>query len=210
MKKLLALTLLMFFIILTPGLTMAGESTEAFQEEYDRVKAMVDRVEEMKAEGDQAWKSQVMVAFRDAYGLYSKHPAAAETSFLVARCFYYNNRPGKASKALRKTFYYDSAHVGAHILKGDIAVAQLEASVGDMDTNNSAMISTAKRAYNKALKLHGIGEEDKSLVYLKLGDFYYQHARSKGKAIEQWEKAVETAPDSSAAAKASKRLSEHR
>ncbi len=206
MKKLLTLAALLFFIIFTPGLTMAGNSTEAFQDEYDRVKAMVDKAGEVKEDGGLAWRSEVVTAFRAASVLYKEHPRSADTAFLVARCYYYNDRPIKATRALKKTFYYDAAHVGANILKGDIAVLNIDEAADEEDFDLSFSVNKARRIYEGALDNSAISDEDKSLVYLKLGNLYDDYNVSKKKSMKYWEQAVASAPDSSTATEASKKL----
>jgi len=191
MKKfLIAMAFVLVFVSFGPTFTDAASDQEI-------TRAALDNIERMQLEGDKSWKSLIMEAFNSSWRLYREKPTVPETSFLVARAFFYNDRPGKAKKALNKTFYYDGKYVDAHILKVDIGLVNAKNDVEQYDGGiDSFQVELARRSYKKVLRLGGVDDEDRSEIFMKIGDLYVLTGMNRMRSVKYWQKSVDAAPES--------------
>lgn len=158
--------------------------------------ALLDKIERMQLDGDASWKSLIMKAFNKSWRVYKKKPTLPETSLCVARAYSYNGRPDKAKRSLKKTYYYDSQYVDAHILMADIKLAEYKNNFNDDDGIDFLQIEQTRKDYEKILLLKDIDDEDRSKVFMKIGDHYVDTAMNKEKAHKYWQKSYDTAPES--------------
>jgi tetratricopeptide (TPR) repeat protein len=170
-------------------------SEEKLQKDIKEVSTTLDIIEGLKDDEDDEWKALIMDTFMRAWKLYQEKPGMPETSLLVARSYYYNNRSDKAKSSLRKAFYHDNDFVGAHIL--DVAIKLLDAELDATDDGvDYLLIEKTRRDYEKILGMDGVKKEDESKIFYRIGIVYANRAFNKKKAKVYWQKAYEAAPDS--------------
>ncbi|VAV82252.1 hypothetical protein MNBD_DELTA01-1270 [hydrothermal vent metagenome] len=211
--------------LITVGPTLAGAATDkeiseakellrqveksSFDVELEETRGMLDKIERMQYGEDKTWKSLIMKAFKRSWRLYKKRPSVPETSFLVARSFFYNGRPDKAKRALRKTFYYNSKYVGAHILIADIKLAGSKNDIDDDDDGiDFLQIEQSRKTYEKVLLLKDVDDEDRSKVFMKIGDIYADMGIDKKKSQDYWQRSYDAAPESFWGKRSKKRMTE--
>ncbi len=110
-------------------------SEEKLQNEIKEVSTTLDKIEGLQDDGDNEWKGLIMDVYKNALKLYKREPGMPETSLLVARSFYYNERLSRAKTLLRKVFYYDGGLVGAYILDLDIKLLESKPNSSDQRTD---------------------------------------------------------------------------
>ncbi len=169
---------------------------DSFGVSLEETRALLDKIERMQLDGDKAWKSLIMKAFNQSWKLYKKKSSVPETSFLVARAYFYNGRPDKAKRALKKTFYYNGEYVDAHILRADIKLEESRNNIDDNDGIDFLQIEQSRKSYEKVLLLEDVDEEDRSKVFMKIGDLYANMGLNKKKSMKYWEKSYDAAPES--------------
>jgi len=222
MKKIVvAMALVLVFVSFGPTFTYAATDQEirdakellklveksSFDEKLEETRAALDNIERMQLEGDASWESIIMRVFNVSWKLYKKKPTVPETSFLVARSFYYNGRTDKAKRSLKKTFYYDSNYVDAHILKADIELVDAKNDMEQYDDGiDFIQIDQARKRYEKALRLDGVDDEDRSKIFMKIGDLYADMGLDRKKSNAYWEKSFDAAPESFWGKRSQKRM----
>lgn len=199
MKNFLAVFTMIFVFMVNNSFGEEGD----FKTRLAGAKELVDRVATLKEQNDPSWKTGVEVAYNTLRRLNIENSASPEVYLLLARCYYYNNRPSKAKKAIEKALFFNPTYREVFIFKGDMCVKEIK----EMSTSPEGIYSAScgrkdvEEAYGAALIVTGIDKDTESSIYLKFGDFYnlYNYSKDKEKARELWEKAVSTAPESSAA-----------
>ncbi len=182
---------------------------DSFEGILEETRATLDKIERMQLDGDKTWKSLIMKAYLSSWRLYKKKPSLPETSFLVARALFFNGRPDKAKRALKKTFYYDGKYVDAHILKVDIGLEDAKNDIEQFDDGvDFFQIEQARKRYEKVLLLKGVDDDAKSKVFMKIGDLYADMALNKKKSEQYWQKSYDAAPDSFWGKRSKARISE--
>jgi len=136
-----------------------------------------------------------MNAFTRAWRLYQENPGMPDTSLLVARSFYCNDRPKRALNSLRKTFYYGRGLVGAHILEVAAKFSEAELDASD-DGVDYLFIEQTRKNYEKILKMDGVKKKDESKIQYRIGVLYANYAFNKKKAKVYWQKSFDAAPES--------------
>jgi hypothetical protein len=157
---------------------------------------LLDKIERMQIEGDSSWKSLIIKAFNNSWRLYKKRASVPETSYLVARSFFYNGRPDKAKRSLRKTLYYNSLYVPAHIMWADIKLLESQNNIDSEDGIDFLQIEQMRKEYEKVFRLKGVTKEDESKIFMKIGNIYAEFALNKEKARDYWQKSYDAAPES--------------
>jgi tetratricopeptide (TPR) repeat protein len=170
-------------------------SEEKLQKEIKDVSTILDTIEGLKDDEDDEWKNLIMDVYMRAWKLYQEKPGMPETSFLVARSYYYNNRSDKAKSSLKKVFHNNSDFIGAHILAVAIKLLDAEFDAND-DGVNYFLIEKTRKDYEKILGMNGVTKEDESKIFYRIGTVYANRAFNKKKARVYWQKAYEAAPDS--------------
>ncbi len=146
------------------------------------------------------WKSKIYSAFGELKGLYRANATSHALYVSFAKCYWLNNRFGKAEKSLKKAFYYDPDNFEGLVLKGDMFFARSkivtidpnDMSASDRETYNRMRIS--RESYEKALSMNA-DPSAQAMIHFRLGDLYAYHHR-KAKRAEQLKKAIEISPDS--------------
>ncbi len=170
-------------------------SEEKLQREIEEISTTLDKIEGMQDDGDDAWKGLIMDTFGKAWQLYQREPGMPETSLLVARSYFYNGRPKRAINSLRKTFYYDSDFVGAHIL--NVAAKFSDAELDSTDDGvDYFLIEKVRKDYEKIFSMDGVKKTDESKVFYRIGKLYANNTFNKKKAKVYWQKAYDAAPES--------------
>ncbi len=147
------------------------------------------------------WKSKIYSAFGELKGLYGANATSPELYVAFAKCYWLNDRFNKATKSLKKAFYYDPDNFEGLVLKGDMYFARSKI-ITIIDTNNPGAsdeetyrrMRISIKSYEKALSMNA-DPSSQAMIQFKLGDLYAYHHR-KAKRIEQLKKAIEISPDS--------------
>lgn len=193
------LSVLVLFLFMVGNSFAEDKAIEAvdkiFQAKLAKYKKLVDNVEFLKEQNDSSWKSIIQYAvYKPLLVLVMEEPASAEVHLLLARCYLYNNRSSKAKAELERALLFSPDSIDVLIFAGDMKVDDFKRQMAD----NSYYVFSLKEvveAYEIALAASDGDKDRKSQIYYKMAKAY-KEASNKGKAIEYWEKAVSTAPDS--------------
>lgn len=197
MKNFLAVFTMIFVFMVNNSFGEEGD----FKTRLATAKELVDKVATLKEQNDPSWETGVEIAYNTLRRLNIESPASPEVYLLLARCYYYNNRTSKAKKSIEKALFFNSAYLEAFIFEGDMYSEEAKKNTGFGAGEEAAynFRKKAQKAYEAALFI--VKDRDKdaaSSIYLRLGNLNNIVSDSK-KAVEFWEKAVSTAPESSAA-----------
>ena len=133
------------------------------------------------------------------------YPYSPEVYYYYAKAYYLNGDWRRATKCLRKTFYFDPEYVDALVFKGDMNY-DFGMKTGWHVTSRFRLDKIALEAYEAAAHLSR-DTQSRAMLFLKMGDVYADLARNEKEARRYWRKCISTAPNSKAAFLASERMS---
>ncbi len=183
-----------------------------FQAKLAKYKKLVDNIEFLKEQNDSSWKGMIQAfVYKPLLVLVMEEPASAEVHLLLARCYFYNNRIRQAKAELERALLFSPDSSDALIFKGDMQAKGAFDLENDFPNPVSPHIVTnskkAVEAYEIALAASISDKDRMSSIYYKMAKLYKEDS-NKGKAIEYWERAVSTAPNSHWAKLAESKLKE--
>lgn len=179
-----------------------------FQAKLAKYKKLVDNVEFLKEQNDSSWKGMIQaMVYKPLLVLMMEEPASAEVHLLLARCYFYNNRARQAKAELERALLFSPDNIDVLIFAGDMEAHDFTRQMADNSVFTNSNPKKVVEAYEIALATSISDKDRKSQIYYKMANSY-KEASNKGKAIEYWEKAVSTAPDSRWAKLAESKLKE--
>lgn len=179
---------------------LLNEDPSNFRVRLGLIDTTLEEARIFKASKNAAWESKVYAAFNELKGIYRANATSPEIFVSFARCYSMNNRFQKATKSLKKAFYYSPGNTEALIAKGDIYFERSKTvevdpfeDKGRTETSNAR--NTAAKSYQEALDTIDSDMYTKAMVNYKLGELHSYHGNNiKGK--EYYSKALELSPDS--------------
>jgi len=164
----------------------------------------------LKAANSSQWQSKIYEAFGDLKKIYRANVTSPEMYLSFAKCYWVNNRIGKAEKSLKKAFYYKPDYTEAFIFQGNMYLEGGRSLEVDDDDEAQSDFETyrdkAKKSYLKALAGRGLNAKTKAMLHYQLGNTYYDLYGNKNKAEDQWNEAASLAPTGPLFEKVKKRL----
>ena len=189
---------------------LLNEDPSNFKVRLGLIDITLEEARILKNGNNSAWKSKVYTAFGDLKNVYRVNTGSPEMYLSFAKCYSLNDRFQKATKSLKKAFYYRPNFTEGFIVKGDIyfersKVVEVDPFDDSGGQPNSNAKNSAVKSYTKALSA-STDTYMQAMVNYKLAYLYSYHG-NRIKEKEQYNRIMELSPDSYWGQEAKMRLS---
>ncbi len=167
------------------------------------VDAQSEELRRLKASGNSDWKNKYKEVDRNLDILEKQFRKSPEVYLSRARAMEAIDKLGHAGKYIHKALSVSRNYPEAYALKGDIYI--WDSLKEKPEYSKKKDLKLAIDGYEDAAK-YSMDKEFQASIYLKMGNAYADLIDDRKKAKEFWQKAVDTAPSSSAARTAKEKL----
>jgi len=146
--------------------------------------AQLEKCAILKAKGDMSYRLIINQAYRTGRLLNKVDKTRPEPYYIVAKSLLINDRVYRALRAIKKALYYSPHNADYLIVLGDgcFILAEHEEASGQA----IRLLSIAKDAYERAIKIRKEDEEFKKNVEKKIRELSVRLKSRKERHIEEW------------------------
>ncbi len=184
--------------------------------QIDKLLKDIEEAQRLKDEKNYLWKGKAHAISATIKSIYPSNTHNMNYWWAYTQFSVLVEKDHHILKGIKKVLYFDPYHQEALILKGDVNFRSAKKGntntksrgrkKGSLEENKAELAWVAEKAYKAALDLPKISPERKAYVYFQVGDMAEEIEKSTSKAKQNWQLAIDEAPDSEWAAKAKERL----